>query len=227
MIKSVRWHDLRKREAYRLYAEVLHLFEQETGLHSSLKQLCDVLSACLSEFEAALEVPDPTPLTAELTRLDVERMNELRRYIFLLKYHLASLDAEKSEYARILLHCLLPAITKEPYCQKTDALDQLLQLLKQEEYMKYIHFLQLEEPLTRIRDLNARFRSVYAARAKMLATIKPGAVRSARRATHLAFRDLCNMLNALSLVNGEAEYIHLIDGINQLLAEVRKTLSDR
>ena len=61
----------------------------------------------------------------------------------------------------------------------------------------------------------------------LLSGIRPGAARAARIATGEAFVKLCEMLNALALVNGEAAYKPLMDRIDELLAEARETVDRR
>ena len=46
-----------------------------------------------------------------------------------------------------------------------------------------------------------------------------GAAKVAREAAQMTFGKLCEMVNALAIVNGDAAYKYIIDRINQLVVE--------
>ena len=51
-----------------------------------------------------------------------------------------------------------------------------------------------------------------------------GAAKVAREAAQMTFGKLCEMVNALAIVNGDAAYKYIIDRINQLVAELHNVV---
>lgn len=54
-----------------------------------------------------------------------------------------------------------------------------------------------------------------------------GAVRKMRLAAEAAYRTLVDRVNALALVNGEAEYAQFVDKVNEIVASAKVTVAAR
>ena len=228
MIKLTSLSALRHREALELYSDMQEVFCQIQGLPSVLQPLYDTFTVCLSAYETALHPSASAHLTAELAQLDRLRVCEVRSLFCYLKFLSSAPESGKAEAAVVLLGFMdKKACTRKPYRDKTAAIDRLLQMVGLEPNRRYLYLLDVECRLSRLRALNEQFQSIYATRAALLSGIRPGAARAARTATGEAFVKLCEMLNALALVNGEAAYKPSMDRIDELLAEARETVDRR
>lgn len=224
MIKITTLRQLRNREVLQVYSQILQAVRQCEGLPPVVVALTDTFAACLSDFESGLNPPSCQYLSVELAELNRLRTNEVRCLYHYLKSLASVPEPDKREAAFILLDLLHQgeARLRKPYVEKTSAIEIFLQLAETEPNGKYVHLLGIEPRLSQLRTLNDQFQTVYATRATILSGITPGKAASARKATNEAFLRLCEMLNALALVNGEASYKPLMDIINQRLVEARK-----
>lgn len=224
MIKITTLRQLRNREVLQVYSQILQAVQQCEGLPPVVVALTDTFAACLSDFESGLNPPSCQHLTAELAELNRLRINEVDCLYHYLKSLGSVPEPDKQESASILLDLFHQSEVRmrKPYVEKTSAIENFLQLAETEPNGKYVHLLEIESRLSHLRTQNEQFQTVYATRATILSGITPGKAASARKAANEAFLQLCEMLNALALVNGEALYKPLMDIINQRLVEGRK-----
>lgn len=224
MIKITTLRQLRNREVLQVYSQILQAVRQCEVLPPVVVALTDTFAACLSDFESALKPPLCHQLTVELAELNRLRINEVDCLYHYLKSLGSVPEPDKQESASILLDLFHQSEVRmrKPYVEKTSAIENFLQSAETEPNGKYVHLLGIESRLSHLRMQNEHFQTVYATRATILSGITPGKAASARKAANEAFLQLCEMLNALALVNGEAPYKPLIDAINQRLAGARK-----
>lgn len=193
-----------------------------------MHDLRDAFAACVSAYDSALHPPSGHHLTVELARLDVLRVREVRYLLYYLKSFLSVPEPDKREAARGLLALLdQKAYKTSPYCEKTAAIDEFLGLTDLEPNRQYVQLLDVEPRLSYLQTWNEQFQAVYSSRTVLLSGIKPGAARTACIATHQVFHQLCEMLNTLALVHGEAAFLPLTGRINQLVSSSRKSVARR
>lgn len=229
MIKITTLRQLRNREVLQVYSEILQAVRKCIGLPPVVVALTDTFAACLSDFESALKPPLCHQLTVELAELNRLRINEVDCLYHYLKSLGSVPEPDKQESASILLDLFHQSEVRmrKPYVEKTSAIENFLQLAETEPNGKYVHLLGIEFRLSHLRAQNEQFQTVYTNRATILSGITPSKAASARKAANEAFLQLCEMLNALALVNGEASYKPLMDIINQRLVEARKADASR
>lgn len=229
MIKKTSLRQLRNREVLQVYSKILAAVRQCECLPPVVIALTDTFAACLSDFESAPKPPSCHQLTVELAELNRLRINEVDCLYHYLKSLGSVPEPDKQEAASILLDLFHQSEVRmrKPYVEKTSAIENFLHLAETEPNGKYVHLLGIESRLSHLRTQNEQFQTVYATRATILSGITPGKAASARKAANEAFLRLCEMLNALALVNGEAPYKPLMDIINQRLVEDRKADASR
>lgn len=228
MIKITTLSSLRHREAFQLYSDVLEAIRQDESFPPVLYDLRDTFAACVSAYDSALHPPSGHHLTVELARLDVLRVREVRYLLYYLKSFLSVPEPDKQEAASGLLALLdQKAYKASPYCEKTAAIDEFLRMADLEPNRQYVQLLDVKTRLSCLQTWNEQFQTIFSNRAILLSGIKPGAVRTARIATHQVFHQLCEMLNILAHVHGEAAFLCLVERINQLISASRKAVALR
>ena len=73
--------------------------------------------------------------------------------------------------------------------------------------------------MSALRTANEQFEQTMLTRSDATSEATLGAAKAAREAVQAAFGKLCEMIGALAVVNGPADYRHITDRINQLVSE--------
>ncbi|MDD2953976.1 MAG: DUF6261 family protein [Parabacteroides sp.] len=81
--------------------------------------------------------------------------------------------------------------------------------------------------VVRLKAENANFLSLFSDRNKQQASIVTGATKVARQATDTAYRNVVRRINALAEVNGDADYIDVINALNTLIDRQKAILATR
>lgn len=85
----------------------------------------------------------------------------------------------------------------------------------------------LERWVMRLKEANEKFISFFTNRNSQQATIVTGATKAARLETDAAYRAVVKRLNALAEVNGETDYLEIINNINRLIDRQKAILATR
>ena len=85
----------------------------------------------------------------------------------------------------------------------------------------------LERWVMRLKEANEKFISFFTNRNSQQATIVTGATKAARQETDAAYRAVVKRLNALAEVNGETDYLEIINNINRLIDRQKAILATR
>ena len=113
-----------------------------------------------------------------------------------------------------------------PYLAENSAVINLIQDL--EEFDN--HSEEEERPerwVMRLKEANEKFISFFTNRNSQQATIVTGATKAARQETDAAYRAVVKRLNALAEVNGETDYLEIINNINRLIDRQKAILATR
>ncbi|WP_251624129.1 DUF6261 family protein [Odoribacter lunatus] len=233
MITSTNLKALRNLEAFQVYSDVAAFLKQEETakeFEEPLKSVCDTFNARLQEYDVALLPERRSPQTAELAQLDARRDYILRSFIANLKLYVVSPDEEQSQAADVLLSLVekygknIPGM---PYRQETAAITNLLQDMAIKENEELVKKLFVEHWITSLRTANTQFEQTMLSRTDIASEATSEKSRTARAAVQTAFEKLCEMINALAVVKGEAAYSRIIDRINRLVREAQEVLARR
>lgn len=230
MIESTNLKMLRNLEVFQVFSDILAFLRQEESVEEPLKGLCDTFAARLSDYDTALVSERRSRYTAELVRLDEQRDYVFRSLIAHLKLYLNSFDSGQVKAAEALLALVdkygrnIPAM---PYRQETGAIRNLLQDLELESNAAHIQTLFAGHWVSTLRTANEQFEQMMLTRSDATSEAALGAVKAARETAQMTFEKLCEMVNALAVVNGDAAYKHIIDRINQLVTESHNVAARR
>ena len=230
MIASTNLKMLRNLEAFQVFSDILAFLPQEESVKEPLKGLCDAFAARLSDYDTALVPERRSRYTAELARLDGQRDYVFRSFTTQLKLYQTSFDADQVKAAEALLALVdkygrnIPAM---PYRQETGAIKNLLQDLELEASAAHIQTLFAGHWVSALRTANEQFEQTMLTRSDASSEAAAGTAKAAREAVQTAFEKLCEMVNALAVVNGPTDYKHIIDRINQLVSESHNVTARR
>lgn len=230
MIESTNLKMLRNLEAFQVYSDILAFLKQEESVEEPLKSLCDAFTDRLSAYDTALIPERRSHYTAELTRLDAQRDYVFRSFVAQLKLYLSSFEADQVKAAEALLAIVDKYgknIPQMPYRQETAAIKNLLQDLTLEANDAFLTALFASHWVTALQTANDQFEQTMLNRSDIASEAEMGAAKAAREATQQAFEKLCEMINALAVVKGEAAYKQLTDRINQLVTEAKYVVARR
>ena len=85
----------------------------------------------------------------------------------------------------------------------------------------------LDRWVARLKEANEKFIVIFTNRNSQQATIVTGATKAARQETDAAYRAVVKRLNALAEVNGETDYLEIINNINRLINRQKAILATR
>ena len=85
----------------------------------------------------------------------------------------------------------------------------------------------LDRWVARLKEANEKFIVIFTNRNSQQATIVTGATKAARQETDAAYRAVVKRLNALAEVNGETDYLEIINNINRLIDRQKAILATR
>ncbi len=233
MITSTNLKALRNLEAFQIYSDLAAFLKQEEKakeFEEPLKGVCDTFYARLQDYDTVLLPERRSPQTLELAQLDTQRDYVLRSFITNLKLYVGSPNAEQVQAAQVLLALVdkygknIPSM---PYRQETAAITNLLQDMDLKENADLLKKLFAEHWVASLRTANTQFEQTMLSRTDTASESSSEKSKTARVAVHTAFEKLCEMINALAIVQGEAAYSRIIDRINQLVLESQNVLARR
>lgn len=212
-------------------------------LIAELKKLTDskvtpvltIYETKFNKFDEVLKVGGKSPYSMKLA--DLNKLQD-KAYMGLLnqtKAHLEHFDPEKAEIA-YQVHIILNKYgnpCRLPYLQESAVIKNVIQDLevfdnKSEEddrpviesindLVNRLEKIGLREWLEELKRRNADFTALYTQRNEENASIINGATKLARNETDNAYYDVARRVNSLADLNGEADYLTVINNINQLL----------
>ncbi len=90
------------------------------------------------------------------------------------------------------------------------------------KYSEQVAALSLTPFVTSLKEANERVRTLTANRTEERMTIAVGALKASRKASDEAYRTLVKWVNALALIEGEAEYADFIDYVNTEITHYKR-----
>ena len=209
---------------------------EETGTPSEISQLSAtnpvVLEAKVNDFTAAVDAFDDAlkasatnPATATATATDDARDASWRGSNNYLAAMCAHPDAEIAAYAAEAksLFDKYGDPTKLAQTEESGVLHNLLQDLEALDSSKRTA-LNLDVWITDLKTKEDAFLAAAAERTEADAARQVGIVKETRTASEAAYRSLVDTVNALAMINGDAEYATFIDHVNAMI-ERQKAIS--
>lgn len=189
--------------------------ESDAKVKEKAATLVANLSNAVKQEDANLKISQKSLLTDDIAQADTERDSLYASYKKAVQSYLNFPIKDIAQAAKVLnQHIKDYAINpKMQLDRETGLLINFIADLE-EKYQAEIEKLALSPFVTNLKAANERVRTLTASRTEERTNITVGALKTSRKASDDAYRMLVKMVNALALVEGEAEYATFIDYVN-------------
>lgn len=242
-IKNLHLAHLRQEEAFGFHQLVIA--ETARCTDAKLTPLQTAYTTALNNFDQALKTGGTNPLSEQITALDAKRDEAYAGLVAQIRNFLRHFDPAKvatAKEADLIIRkygnpCTLP------YVEENGVLHNLIQELEifdNPEGDDRPDIVSLDAPATNrlasinafdwlehLKTVNQQFLALFTDRNTAQATIVTGASKATRTLADEAYRALAKRINALAEVNGEADYIDVINAVNSLIDRQQSVLSAR
>ena len=206
-----------------ILAETENLPAEETP--SILTAAVNSFETAFNAFDAALKASATNPATASATDADVERDQSWRginAYVKAMCSHPTDDVASAATEAKSLFDKYGDP-TSLAQTEESGVLHNLLQDLETFDSAKRTS-LALDVWIADLKTKEEAFLAVAARRTEADAARQVGIVKETRTAAEAAYRSLVDTVNALAMINGDADYVTFIDHVNAMI-ERQKAIS--
>lgn len=204
-------------------SNILARAEADTAVKAKAASLVTALHDALAVEDEALKISQKSLLTDEIAKADADRDALYAGYKKAVEGFLAIPVADMAQAATELAQHL-----KDYRISTTDQLDKETGLLVnfiadlEGKFSEQVKKLSLTAFVTNMKEANERVRTLTLQRTNERMTLPVGALKSARLGSDKAYRELVQMVNALALVLGEAEYTPFIDYVNTEIVHYKR-----
>ena len=206
-----------------ILAETENLPAEETP--SILTAAVNSFETAFNAFDAALKASATNPATASATDADVERDQSWRginAYVKAMCSHPTDDVASAATEAKSLFDKYGDP-TSLAQTEESGVLHNLLQDLEAFDSSKRTS-LALDVWIADLKTKEEAFLAAAAQRTEADAARQVGIVKETRTAAESAYRSLVDTVNALAMINGDADYVTFIDHVNAMI-ERQKAIS--
>ena len=206
-----------------ILAETENLPAEETP--SILTAAVNSFETAFNAFDAALKASATNPATASATDADVERDQSWRginAYVKAMCSHPTDDVASAATEAKSLFDKYGDP-TSLAQTEESGVLHNLLQDLEAFDSLKRTS-LALDVWIADLKTKEEAFLAAAAQRTEADAARQVGIVKETRTAAESAYRSLVDTVNALAMINGDADYVTFIDHVNAMI-ERQKAIS--
>lgn len=229
-IKTISLTSLRVEEDFGFQKLVLAETENLPGEETPSVQTAAVTAfeTAFNAFDAALKASATNPATASATDADVERDQSWRAanaYVKAMCSHPTADIANAASEAKSLFDKYGDP-TSLAQTEESGVLHNLLQDLEAFDSAKRTS-LALDVWITDLQEKEDAFLAAAAQRTEADAARQVGIVKETRTASDAAYRSLVDTVNALAMINGDAEYATFIDHVNAVIDRQKSILKAR
>ena len=229
-IKTISLTSLRVEEDFGFQKLVLAETENLPGEETPSVQTAAVTAfeTAFNAFDAALKASATNPATASATDADVERDQSWRAanaYVKAMCSHPTPDIAAQASEAKSLCDKYGDP-TSLAQTEESGVLHNLLQDLEAFDSAKRTS-LALDVWITDLQEKEDAFLAAAAQRTEADAARQVGIVKETRTASDAAYRSLVDTVNALAMINGDAEYATFIDHVNAVIDRQKSILKAR
>lgn len=181
------------------------------------------LKAAVAQEDKDLKISQKSLLTDDITKADAERDALYSGYKKAVTGFL-NLPVEALAQAAKVLNQHIKDYAIDPKMQLDRETGLLLNLITDLEgkYKTEVETLLLTPFVTNLKAANERVRTLTASRTDEKTGITVGALKTSRKASDDAYRMLVKMVNALTLVEGETDYVPFIDYVNAEIVHYKR-----
>ena len=195
-------------------------------------KIAALIAAFVSAVDAedeALKISTKSLITDDIAQADDDRGVLYIGYKRAVRGFRNMKDASMAEAAKVLYQHIKDygINTQAQIDQETGLLANFIADLEG-KYASYVSTLSLNLFVTHMKEANERVRTLIRQRVNERMGITVGALKAARVNTDAAYHNLVQMVNALALVNGDADYAAFIDYVNaEITRYKREVLSQK
>ena len=204
-------------------SNILARADADTAVKAKAANLVTALHDALAVEDEALKISQKSLLTDEIAKADADRDALYAGYKKAVEGFLAIPVADMAQAATELAQHI-----KDNRFSTTDQLDKETGLLVnfiadlEGKFSEQVKKLSLTAFVTNMKEANERVRTLTLQRTNERMTLPVGALKSARLSSDKAYRELVQMVNALALVLGEAEYTPFIAYVNTEIVHYKR-----
>lgn len=195
---------------------------------ASLDSMVDTFNASVEEFDDALKESSTTPATTAASAADNQRDASYRGLFAYTKameaYPVEATAAMATEVKKLIDKYGNP--TELPQTEESGILHNLLQDLKALPDEKRTA-LALDPWINDLENKELNFLSTVQTRTEEQAIRLVGIVKQSRLAAEKNYREMVELINALVMINGDADYATFIDHVNVLISNQKTVLKTR
>jgi hypothetical protein len=211
-----------------LMTESLRLLsEQATVLGDN--SLIPALQAAVTNESIAYEVEQGSIITKLIEDSDELRERYCSGLGYLVEMGLCHFDFMKAEAARVVKRVITKYgnMRAKTNVEETTAIRSMASELINPENLPYSTKLGAIEWITKIDEENEEFSVLFASRNKENGKRPSGCTRDARLITDPAYNAIVDRINALVIVNGEANYNSFITELNGIIEGLKTTIAQQ
>lgn len=204
-------------------SHILQRAEADTKVKERAAAQVSALKAAVADENANLKLSQKSLLTDDIAAADSERDALYSGYKKAVQGFLNMPVADIAQAAKVL-NQHIKDYDIDPRMQLDKESGMLLNFIEDLEgkYAAQVTTLSLTPFVTSLKAANERVISLTAERTEERMTVTVGAMKDSRRASDEAYRMLVKMVNALALVEGEAEYANFIDYVNTEIVHFKR-----
>ena len=189
--------------------------QSQAAVKQKVADLVAALASAIEAEDAALKVSTKSFITDDIAQADQDRDTFYAGYKKAVEGFLHMPIADMAQAAKVLNQHIKDyrINTRAQIDQNTGLLANFIADLEG-KYAAQVATLGLSVFVTHMKEANERVRTLVRQRVNERMGITVGALKTARTATDAAYHNLVDMVNALALVNGDADYATFIDYVN-------------
>ncbi len=231
MIKRTSLERLRTMEFFHINSRIDTLLQKEDLTALRLEEAYEKhYQPAFAAFDEATKPARKTGLTQPLLEADSRRDEATVALNAYLRAMTLSPDSDKREAAKrisLIVEKYGKGIQSLGLKEQTAVTTNLLQELNAATTKNDVEAIAAAPWVELIATANKEVETIMADRTAMEAVVETGKTRTTRDELQRALSALCERINALALIDGEAPYKNLIDNINQIVDEAIGTQKQR
>ena len=215
-IEAIKLKDMKSGSHFLFITDTVGLATADAKVKTKVTAELTALQTALKAEDDALALSKANLLSGEIKTLDTERDKHYKALRKAIKFFLSHPDAEQVK-AAARLERLLKDYNIDPKMQLDRETGLLLNLISDLETKSAadVTALALTPVVQAMKQANDKLREVTRARANDRAVQIVGQLKQAQHASDEAYRTLVQKVNALAVVEGEADYADFISKMNE------------
>ena len=215
-IEAIKLKDMKSGSHFLFITDTVGLATADAKVKTKVTAELTALQTALKTEDDALALSKANLLSGEIKTLDTERDKHYKALRKAIKFFLNHPDAQQVEAAQ-RLERLLKDYNIDPKMQLDRETGLLLNLISDLETKSAadVTALALTPVVQAMKQTNEKLREVTRARANDRAVQIVGQLKQAQHASDEAYRTLVQKVNALAVVEGEADYADFISKMNE------------